>query len=431
MYIKPKRRGGFKQFSDYLQGNAGNENDNEAVNFISSSTSLTDINKFCIFASDIAEPKRGGKYPLKNPIEHVSIRTRQGEILTPEMIQGKIPELLKKLGYQDCPWILVQHLKKQKNGAVEPHYHLGICRVDKNGKIPNPKSWDICEELANKFAREFGWKPAFAGANGNRFKQEKDHLARLWTATEKLSPADRLKKFQQAGFTAARGDRGQLLFVDRSGKPHSLHRIPALKEKGLKQADFPAAFGFDGKKMATLPTLRAAQRNIGRIHNVRRTTNKIIRTFGKVGRIYKNALSPLRSRADVGNRWGASGIALLAVLWGLSRLSQCDELRQVRGTGGGNRKRKRKLNPAPDPAPRPRHVRATRGWWVGARAAGVYKSMIAAGYTAEQAEKAVDLVYLEEEQRLEAEQRYLDWLHGYDPKRGELAANKQQAEPMR
>ena len=37
---------------------------------------------------------------------------------------------------------------------------------------------------------------------------------------------------------------------------------------------------------------------------------------------------------------------------------------------------------------------------------GVYKSMIAAGYTAEQAEKAVDLVYLEEEQRLEAEQRY-------------------------
>jgi hypothetical protein len=57
--------------------------------------------------------------------------------------------------------------------------------------------------------------------------------------------------------------------------------------------------------------------------------------------------------------------------------------------------------------------------------------MIAAGYTAEQAEKAVDLVYLEEEQRLEAEQRYLDWLHGYDPKRGELTANKQQAEPIR
>ncbi|MGB9153905.1 MAG: hypothetical protein WCD70_12570, partial [Alphaproteobacteria bacterium] len=135
-------------------------------------------------------------------------------------------------------------------------------------------------------------------------------------------------------------------------------------------------------------------------------------------------LSPLRSRADVGNRWGASGIALLAVLWGLSRLSQRDELRQVRGAGG--RVRKRELNPAHSPAPRSPRVRATRGWWVGARAAGVYKSMIAAGYTAEQAEKAVDLVYLEEEQRLEAEQRYLDWLHGCDPKRGSVTSSKQQ-----
>ena len=426
MIIKPKRRGGFKQFSDYLQGKAGNENDNEAVYLVSNSLGVTSINDFCILASKIAAPKLEGKYPLKNPIEHVILRTRKGNILTPEAVKDKVPELLKKLGYQDCPWVLVQHIKDG-----HPHYHLGILRITSAGTVPNPKSKEICFDLAQKFALELGFKPSFDQANADRHTQQKAHLSRLWTESEGLSPRARLEKFQQGGFTPARGDRGQLIFVDRHGKPHSLHRIPALKEKGLKQADFPAAFGFDDKKMATLPTLKAAQRNIRRIHNVRRTTNKIVRTFGKVGRIYKNALSPLRSRADVGNRWGASGIALLAVLWGLSRLSQCDELRQVRGTGGGNRKRKRKLNPAPDPAPRPRHVRATRGWWVGARAAGVYKSMIAAGYTAEQAEKAVDLVYLEEEQRLEAEQRYLDWLHGYDPKRGELAANKQQAEPMR
>jgi hypothetical protein len=57
--------------------------------------------------------------------------------------------------------------------------------------------------------------------------------------------------------------------------------------------------------------------------------------------------------------------------------------------------------------------------------------MIEAGYTAEEAESAVDRVYLEEEQRIEAEQRYLDWLHGFDPTRGKLASNKQWQEPTR
>ena len=418
MIIKPRRRGGFKQFSDYLQGKAGNENDNEAVNLVANSLGLNSINDFCILTSKIAAPKLKGRCPLKRPIEHIAIRTRKGDILTAEAIKGKVPELLKKLGYQDCPWVLVQHIKDG-----EPHYHLGIVRIDPTGKVPNPKSKEICFNLAQKFALELGFKPSFDQANADRHTQQKVHLARLWGESEGLSSADRLKKFQKGGFTPARGDRGQLIFVDRSGKPHSLHRIPALKEQGLKQADFPAAFGLDNKKMAALPTLKAAQRNIRRIQNVRRTTNKIIRAFGKIGRIYQNTLSPLRSRTDMGNRGRASGVALLTVLWGLSRLSQRDELRQVRGTGDRDTDRKQ-LTQRPSPKPRSLRVQATRGWWVAARAAGAYESMIAAGYTADEAELAVDRVYEEEEQRLTAEQRYLDYLHGYDPKRGELAVNK-------
>jgi hypothetical protein len=325
--------------------------------------------------------------------------------------------LLKKLGYQDCPWVLVQHIKDG-----EPHYHLGIVRIDPAGKVTNPKSKEICFNLAHKFALELGFKSSFDQANADKHAQQKAHLARLWAKSEGLFPADRLKKFQKGGFTPARGDRGQLIFIDRYGKPHSLHRIPALKEKGLKQADFPAAFGLDNKKMATLPTLKAAQCNIRRIHNVRRTTNKLIRAFGKVGRIYQNALSPLCSRTDMGNRGGTSGVAVLTVLWGLSRLSQRHELRQVRGTG--DRDGGRKLTQRPSPKPRPLRVQATRGWWVAARAAGAYESMIAAGYTADEAELAVDRVYEEEEQRLAAEQRYFDWLSGDNPVRGALAVNK-------
>ena len=422
MIIKPRRRGGFKKFSDYLQGKAENGNDNEAVNFIANSLGLNSINDFCILTSKIAEPRRTGKYPLKKPIEHISIRTREGDILTAEAIQGKLPELLQKLGYQDCPWVLVQHIK-----GGEPHYHLGMLRIDPAGNVPNPKSKEICFQMAQKFALELGFKPSFDQANGDRHAQQKAHLSRLWGESEGFTPKARLKKFQKGGFTAARGDRGQLIFVDRYGKPHSLHRIPSLKDKGLKQADFPAVFGFDDKKMAALPTLKAAQRNIRRIHNVRRTTNKIIRAFGKIGRVYKNTLSPLRSRSDLGNRWGASGISLLALLWGLSRRSQHDELRQVRGTGD----RDRRLAQQTAPKPRARRAHATKGWWVDARAAGVFSTMIAAGYTAEEAETAVDRVYLEEDQRLEAEQRYLDWLHGYDPKRGKAPANKQREGPVR
>jgi len=370
MIIKPRRRGGFKQFSAYLQGEAGNGNDNEAVHFISSSTSVTDINAFCMFASDIAEPTRGGKNPLKNPIEHISIRTRKGDILTPDMIQSKLPRLLKALGYQHCSWILVQHIKDG-----EPHYHLGICRIDKNGTIPDPLARKICKEQADIYAREFGFQPAFAGANGNRFAQQKDRLARLWVESEPLSPRARLIKFQKAGFTAARGDRGQLIFVDRYGKPHSLHRIPALKAKGLKQADFPTAFGFDDRQMLALPIFRTARtagkttgskknqpfsnrqktashneaarknRNPGRTHNVRRTANKLIRSYGTVGRIYQNALSPLFSRSDLGDRGTTASLAVLAGLRRVSSSPQRDELRPLRGTGDRPRRLTRPLQP--------------------------------------------------------------------------------------
>src|ERR1022692_4275318 len=89
MIIKPARRGGFKAFSDYLAGEGGNQHENEAVNLISDSLGIGSINGFCIFANRIAEPRRHGKYPLRNPIEHISIRTRKGDIRSEERRVGK------------------------------------------------------------------------------------------------------------------------------------------------------------------------------------------------------------------------------------------------------------------------------------------------------------------------------------------------------
>ena len=126
----------------------------------------------------------------------------------------------------------------------------------------------------------------------------------------------------------------------------------------------------------------------------------------------------------MGNRGTTASLAVLACLRRLSSIPQRDQLRPLRGTGA------RKLTlPWQSPAlasRNPRRVYATKAWWVDGKADGVYKSMIAAGATPAEAEIAVERVYQEEEQRREAEQQYLDWLHGYDPERGKALKGKQQ-----
>ena len=64
-----------------------------------------------------------------------------------------------------------------------------------------------------------------------------------------------------------------------------------------------------------------------------------------------------------------------------------------------------------------------------ALAEGVYKSMIAAGASPEEGLKAVEMVYIEEEQRLDYEQRYLDWLQGQGV--GQSLSGSPRDSPMR
>jgi hypothetical protein len=299
-------------------------------------------------------------------------------------------------------------------------------RIDDKGGIPNPKSKNICFALAQKFAIDLGFKPAFDGAKGGRYAQEQDRLARLWAATAKLSPAERLKKFMKAGFTPARHDkRAEVVFIDRHGKPHSLHRIPALKAMGLKQADITAAFGFNKAKLAALLSVKEALATLRRKANVGRNIRpaQALRTFSRVRGLHQNALRHMRTRRTAANE-RSNGLFLLMLL-GLSRSQQRDELQSVRGGAAAPWLAPRRSKPTADRKPMPRRLLATRGSWVGAKAEGVYKSMIAAGASPEQAEKAVEMVYIEEEQRLAAEQRYLDWVRGVGAKNGGKAPSTQ------
>lgn len=422
MIIKSTRRGGFLAFSDYLAGEGGNQYENEAVNFISDSVGAGGINAWCMFANEIAAPHRRGKNPLNEDIEHIIVRSRDGDILTAEAMLDKTPALLKSLtdeqgrSYADCPWILVQHMKKVKSGAVEPHYHIGILRIDDKGRIPNPYSEKICFNFAPKFAKSLGFKPAFDGAKGSRYAQEQDHLARLWAETAKLSPADRLKRFRQAGFTPARHDRrNELVFIDRNGKPHSLHRVPALRAMGLEPADIRAAFGLTKAKLAALPTVREVLATIRRnAHAGRPAVRAELLALTRVRKVYSRSLSKMCPRNDVGHRKGRSSfIYVLLGLWAISRIMERNQLQQIRGKGGGGIRpqRLKDFNPASIAGASPR-LRATAASDVQYKAWGVFRSMIAAGASPEQAQKAVEAVYLEEDQRQAAEQRFIDSIQG-------------------
>ena len=261
MIIKPSRRDGFSAFSDYLNGKAENSEENEECKFIATGNSLgiASVNSWCIHANKLADTKRSGKRPMKKPIEHIIIRTRKGDILTPAMAKAKVPELLEALGYQNCPWVLVQHIK-----GGEPHYHLGVCRIDDNGKVQHPKSYNICREQADKFAKELGFRPAYEKKTAEKYAKKTAKLAGLWSDTKAMKPRERLKHFIKNGFIPARGNRGQLLFVDRDGKPHSPQRIPEAKEKGLRQKDMPGYFGLTADMVRTLPDCQAVAATLQR-----------------------------------------------------------------------------------------------------------------------------------------------------------------------
>ena len=284
MIIKPRRRGGFQKFSDYLNGEGDNLNENEECNFVATGNSLgiDSVNSWCIFANHKAELKRGGQHRFKKPIEHISIRTRQGDILKPEMIKARVPELIEALGYQNCPWLLVQHVK---NG--EPHYHLAICRIDDEQKIPNPKSYIICQELADRFARELGFKPAYESKNADVYFKKAAKLAGLWEDALSMKPEDRLQHFIKNGFLPAKGNRGQLVFVDKDAKPHTPQRIGAARDMGLKQKDMPGYFGLSVSEVRALPhckKITAAITRKGWNFSLKRITKGFIHGFAKTKR---------------------------------------------------------------------------------------------------------------------------------------------------
>jgi hypothetical protein len=201
---------------------------------------------------------------------------------------------------------------------------------------------------------------------------------------------------------------------------------------GLKQSDITAAFGLTKAKLAALPTVKQALATLRRNAHVGRNISptRALRTFSRVRGIHQNALQHVRTRRAAPNE-RSNGLFLLALL-GLSRSQQRDELQSVRGgvaTGPPPRRRSKQTR---DRKPMPSRLQATRGSWVGAKAEGVYKSMIAAGASPEQAEKAVEMVYIEEEQRLAYEQRYLDWVRGGKPQgAGQSISGGTRDSPMR
>ncbi|WP_293235544.1 relaxase/mobilization nuclease domain-containing protein [Paludibacterium sp.] len=242
----------------YLLGAGEYREENEFTEFLYSENcqGRRDMRAIMAHMFEIAYPKMTQKIrPLQKPIEHFSIRTREGDKLTPEQALETARRVIQEAGYETCPWVMAAHIKDGHK-----HYHVAVCRVDYNGQLFDPLMRPICKRIADEQAARYGFNPADGGTKNNkRFTASHKRVFDLWRACELMTPEQRLKTFIENRYLPARGDRGQLVFVDMNGKAIALWRNPKLKAEGYSAGVFPALFGFTPEKLAALPTVKEVQ----------------------------------------------------------------------------------------------------------------------------------------------------------------------------
>jgi hypothetical protein len=221
----------------------------------------------------------GAPAESRRTLYHANIDTRIGEEMTREQKTAAVERLAAKLGLEDQPRAVVEHVKKGRE-----HLHVVFMRIDleKMVAISDSHNYRKHEEVSRELEREFGHQrvqgahverdgqkrpartPAHsemqqAGRTGLHPDQAKARVTELW------NQSDTGRAFAAAlendGWTLARGDRRDFVIVDRAGETHSLSkRIEGARAAQVRQrmADIDAA---------TLPSAeeaRALQRDRAR-----------------------------------------------------------------------------------------------------------------------------------------------------------------------
>lgn len=209
----------------------------------------------------------------KSPLYHASINTARDEQLTPEQWRHSVETLESALGLTDQPRAIVRHIKDGRE-----HVHVVWSRIDAEHMraISDSNNYRIHEEVARQLEREFGHRQIEGVHTGDRDQPrpvaeinqaEQQQAERLDLPIAVINSEVRMayaasrtgeafaSNLTLYGHILARGDRRDLVIVDRAGGEHSPRR-----RLGIKAAEIKAHCA--DLDLAALPSVAEAQQQI-------------------------------------------------------------------------------------------------------------------------------------------------------------------------
>lgn len=213
----------------------------------------------------------------KYPLYHANIDPPPGATLTPEQWRRSVDLLGERLGLGDQPRAVVRHIKHGRE-----HVHVVWSRIDADHMraISDSHNYKIHEQVARQLEREFGLERVEGVHTGDRdqgrpvaeitqAEQQQAERLGLSVATVKteVQAAWRASRSGEAfasnlaiyGHILARGDRRDLVIVDRAGGEHSPRR-----RLGIKAAEIKAHCA--DLDLAALPSVAEAHQQIEARH---------------------------------------------------------------------------------------------------------------------------------------------------------------------
>lgn len=244
MIIKGGTRSGARLLAEHLQ----KTDSNEVVQILDvRGTAATDLEGAFREMTAVASGTR-----CKYPLYHASINTAAHERLTPEQWRRSVDVLSERLGFADQPRAVVRHIKQGRE-----HVHIVWSRIDaeKMQAISDSHNYRAHEEAARQLEQEFGLARVEGVHTGdrdqarpvaeiNQAEQQQAERTGLTVAEAKAAiqgawqrsddGAGFARELDMAGYVLARGDRRELVIIDREGGLHSPRRRLGLKAAEIK-----------------------------------------------------------------------------------------------------------------------------------------------------------------------------------------------------
>ena len=267
MIVKGQAVKGAKRLASHLL-----KTENESVrilevNGIDSSNSPKALRNALIDMEDIGKMT---KTQTGRVLYHANIDPRKNESLTPEQYGLAADKLMKKLGLEGQPRILVEHVKKGRQ-----HAHLVVQLTDiERGTVKQLRNnYYKQSALARELEQDFNLEPTPQRKTGKSYdmqeaqqvkkqgKYVQDYRKLLAnTFTNSKNGQEFSERLRQQGYIIAKGNKRGLVILGKDGSPRSLTR----DLKGTAKAKDVQDKLKDRKH--DLPTVKQAKADVKELH---------------------------------------------------------------------------------------------------------------------------------------------------------------------